>query len=216
MAVAQQGATQALPKGPYKAHSFNLKGLTGISDLQIEVHLGLYQGYVNNTNLLTEHLWDLCNKGQQGTPEYAEVTRRLGFEYDGMILHEYYFGNLCAGAKPLDPNSEFGQAVAQSFGSIDTWLKDFRAIGSFRGIGWVVTFQDPVTGWLSNHWVVEHQNGIPAGFKPILVMDVWEHAFLIDYKPAERGKYIDAFFQNVDWATVDQRITSPAAVRPVG
>lgn len=210
--------TAAVPKGPYKVHPFadKLKGLNGISDLQIEVHLALYQGYVNNTNLLTEKLWQMCKNGQQGTPDYAEVTRRLGFEYDGMILHEYYFGNMMPGAKQLDANSTFGQAVSKSFGDTETWLKDFRAIGSFRGIGWAITFQDPATGWLSNHWVAEHQNGVPAGFKPILVMDVWEHAFLIDYKPAERGKYIDAFFGNVDWAAVDQRVSSQAATRPIG
>jgi Fe-Mn family superoxide dismutase len=216
MAATQPREAGAVPKGPYKAHPFNLKGLNGISDLQIEVHLALYNGYVNNTNLLTEQLWQMCQQGQQGKPEYAEVTRRLGFEYDGMILHEYYFGNLTAGAKQLDANSAFGQAVAQSFGDVDTWLKDFRAIGSFRGIGWAITFQDPVRGWLSNHWVAEHQNGVPAGFKPILVMDIWEHAFMIDYKPAERGKYIDAFFSNVNWQAVDERLNAPGAIRPVG
>ncbi|HLH26650.1 MAG TPA: Fe-Mn family superoxide dismutase [Chloroflexota bacterium] len=220
MAVSQQanaGTGAALPKGPYKVHDFsNLKGLTGISDTQIEVHLKLYEGYVNNTNLLTEHLWHMINNGQQGTPEYAELTRRLGFEYDGMIFHEYYFGNLVSGAKQLDPNSAFGKAAAGSFGSVDTWMKDFRALGSMRGIGWVITFQDPVTGWLSNFWVAEHQNGVPGGFKPILVMDVWEHAFMIDYRPAEKGKYIDAFFQNVDWAAIEKRLQSPSATRPIG
>jgi len=220
MAATQQsgsGTSAALPKGPYKIHDFsNLKGLNGISDTQIEVHLKLYEGYVNNTNLLTEHLWKLVKDGQQATPEYAELTRRLGFEYDGMIFHEYYFGNLKGGAKQLDPNSTAGKALASSFGDADTWLKDFRALGTMRGIGWVITFQDPMTGWLSNMWVAEHQNGVPGGFKPILVMDVWEHAFMIDYKPAEKGKYIDAFFQNVDWQAVEQRLQSQSATRPIG
>jgi Fe-Mn family superoxide dismutase len=220
MAVNQQatsGAGAALPKGTYKIHDFsNLKGLSGISDGQIEVHLKLYEGYVNNTNLLTEKLWKLIKDGQQSTPEYAELTRRLGFEYDGMIFHEYYFGNLTGGAKPLDPNSAVGQAIAGSHGDVDTFMKDFRALGAMRGIGWVITFQDPMTGWLSNMWVGEHQNGVPGGFKPILVMDVWEHAFMVDYKPAEKGKYIDAFFGNVDWKAVEERLKSPSATRPIG
>jgi superoxide dismutase, Fe-Mn family len=216
MVATEPRRTATLPRTPYKPHQFALKGLNGISDAQIQAHLELYEGYVKNTNLLTEHLWEMSRQGQHDEPEYAEVTRRLGFEYDGMILHEYYFGNLTAGARQLDPRSAFGQAVAESFGDVETWLKDFRAIGSMRGVGWAITFQDPVRGGLSNHWVAEHQNGVPAGFKPILVMDVWEHAFLIDYKPDERGKYVDAFFQNVDWGAVEQRLKSAAAVRPVG
>ena len=89
-------------------------------------------------------------------------------------------------------------SIQQSFGDWDTWMKDFKAVGAMRGVGWAITFQDPMTGALSNHWITLHQEGNPAGFKPILVMDVWEHAFLLDYKPAERGKYIEAFFSNID------------------
>ena len=205
-----------IAQGPYKQKEFKLTGLQGISDQQIEVHLGLYAGYVRNTNILNERLSQLVREGKAGTPEWAELTRRLGFEYNGMILHEYYFGNLKAGARPLDPSSRLGQALQQAFGSIETWLNDFKSIGAMRGVGWAVLFQDPVTGWLSNHWVTLHQDGVPAGFKPILVMDVWEHAFMVDYKPAERGKYIDAFFQNVDWDAVQERFEREGAIRPIG
>ena len=208
-----------------------LTGLKGISDQQIQVHLGLYAGYVKNTNTLNEKIVELANQGKAGTPEWAEMVRRLGFEYDGLILHEYYFGNLKpsgGGAGPvpglgqvtqqargneLDPNSTLGQAIQQGFGSIQDWLNAFKAVGAMRGVGWAILFQDPVTGWLSNHWVTLHQDGIPAGFKPILVMDVWEHAFMVDYKPAERSKYIDAFFENVDWAAVEQRLVEAKVTR---
>jgi Fe-Mn family superoxide dismutase len=86
------------------------------------------------------------------------------------------------------------------------WKKDFAAVGGMRGVGWAIAYLDPWTGYISNHWVSLHEDGNVAGFEPILVMDVWEHAFLLDYKPAERAKYIEAFFSNVDWAVVKDRL----------
>jgi Fe-Mn family superoxide dismutase len=205
-----------LNQNPYKAKQFNLSGLEGISDRTLEMHFALYGGYVTNTNKLTDELLDMAQKGQTATPAYAEMTRRLGFEYNGMILHEYYFGNL----KPKGSGQPAGgsaamSALQQSFGDWDTWLMDFKAVGAMRGVGWAITFQDPMTGQLSNHWITLHQDGNPAGFKPILVMDVWEHAFLLDYKPAERPKYIEAFFSNIDWDAVTARLSAAKAERPV-
>jgi len=200
----------------YKQYDFKLSGLDGISDKEIQVHLGLYAGYVKNTNLLNETIVRLGKDNKVGTPEWAEVTRRLAFEYDGMILHEYYFGNLKPNGGKLDPNSRLGQAIQQNFGTVEAWEADFKAIGSMRGVGWAILFQDPMTGWLSNQWITLHQDGHPAGFKPILVLDVWEHAFMVDYVPAERGKYIDAFFRNIDWEAVENRLTQEKAARPIG
>jgi Fe-Mn family superoxide dismutase len=212
-ATQESGMTRPI----YTPRTFQLSGLQGISDATLELHLGLYQGYVKNTNLLTEHLMEL---GQQKkatalNPAYAELTRRLGFEYGGMVLHEYYFGNLAANGKG-DPSPQFQAAIEQNFGSFSAWKEDFIAIGGFRGVGWAVLYQDPLTHFLSNHWIELHHQGVPSGFKPILVMDVWEHAFLLDYKPAERGKYLEAFFSNIDWTAVDERLTSTAAVQAVG
>jgi Fe-Mn family superoxide dismutase len=199
----------------YKPKQFNLSGLQGISDRTLEMHFKLYEGYVKNTNELTEQLLGMAHKGEVGTPAFAEITRGLGFEYNGMILHEYYFGNLQPQSAPQPPaNSALMAAIQRSFGDCDTWMKDFKAIGGMRGVGWAITFQDPMTGFLSNHWITLHQEGNPAGFKPIFVMDVWEHAFLLDYKPAERAKYIEAFFSNVDWDAVNARIEAAKAERP--
>lgn len=203
-------------KTQYKVHDFVLTGLKGLSDKQIEVHKGLYAGYVKNANTLNERIAALESEGKTGSSDWAELVRRLGFEYDGMILHEYYFGNLKAGAGPLDPSSRLAKALADQFGSVESWLTEFKAVGAMRGVGWAVLCQDPVTGGLDNFWFTLHQDGVPAGFKPILVMDVWEHAFMVDYVPAERAKYIEAFFQNVDWSAVESRLTSPAATRPIG
>lgn len=201
----------------YKPQEFKLSGLDGISDQTLETHLGLYQGYVKNTNLLIEQTMELVKKGQASgkDPAYAELTRRLGFEYGGMVLHEYYFENLAPKGKG-QPSSELDQALEQSFGGFEKWRDAFAAVGAMRGVGWAILYQDPATEQLSNHWVALHQDGVPSGFKPILVMDVWEHAYLLDYKPSDRPKYIDAFFSNVNWDIVGRRIKSKVALRAVG
>jgi len=206
-----------LTQTPYKQRTFDLHGLTGISDNTLEVHFGLYAGYVKNTNLLNEQLVDMTQKGQLGSPAYAELTRRLGFEYNGMVLHEWYFGNMTrdGGGPDISNSSELGRALGESFGDIETWRKDFTAIGGMRGVGWAVTYLDPATGRLSNHWITLHEDGNVAGFKPIVVMDVWEHAFLLDYKPAERPKYIEAFLANLDTGAAEARLTGKAD-RPIG
>ena len=202
----------------YTPQSFDhLSGLEGISDAQIKEHLELYAAYVKNVNLLNEQLAELRGKSKpSGTdPQFAEITRRLGFEYNGMILHEYYFSNLKKAADPAPQSaSALAQALSGSFPGVEKWKEDFQAIGGMRGIGWVILFEDPATGRLGNHWVSMHQNGIPAGFKPLLVMDVWEHAFMRDYKATEKAKYIEAFFRNVDWQMVDKRLRTETAVRP--
>ena len=186
-----------------------VRGLTGISDKQLEEHLKLYEGYVKRCNTLTEKLYAMCTEGKAAgaDPVYAELTRRLGFEYGGMVNHEYYFENLTGGAQAEPPaGSRFRKAVEASFGKYETWLADFRAVATMPGIGWAFTMQDPHTGWLSNHFVQLHQDNLVAGFKPVLVMDGWEHAFMRDYLATERAKYVDAFFKNVSWEAVEKRI----------
>jgi superoxide dismutase, Fe-Mn family len=192
---------------PYVAKDFShLKGLTGISDQTLEIHLALYAGYVKNANLLNDRVSSLIAAGQSGGPEYAELKRRLGFEYNGMRLHELYFGNLTTKPRKLRSNSRLAKAITASFGSVEQWQADFSKLGSIRGVGWAVLLQDPCTGALSNHWITLHEEGNVAGFVPILVMDVWEHAWLLDYKPADRPKYIEAFFANVDWSAANKRL----------
>ncbi len=198
----------------YKAKQFKLSGLKGISDKTLEMHFGLYEGYVKNTNLLTEKLLETARNKQASAkdPAHAELRRRLGFEYGGMVLHEYYFENLAPNGRG-SPAKELKSEVEKSFGTFETWKADFIAVGEMRGVGWAILYQDPVTQQLFNHWIELHHIGVPSGFKPILVMDVWEHAFLLDYKPSERSKYIDAFFSNVDWDVIQRRFANPAAIR---
>ncbi|HEV8716365.1 MAG TPA: Fe-Mn family superoxide dismutase [Candidatus Binatia bacterium] len=194
----------------YRAKQFNLSGLTGISDQTLDMHFQLYEGYVKETNRLTEKLAEFLKDGQvdqEEMPAYSELTRRLGFEYNGMVLHEYYFGNLTksGGGNPAR-SSVFATAAEASFGSYQLWKTDFIGIGKMRGVGWAICYQDPASGRLSNHWITLHEVGNIAGFRPVLVMDVWEHAFLLDYKPAERPTYIEAFFSNIDWTAVEERV----------
>jgi superoxide dismutase, Fe-Mn family len=205
----------------YKAREFNLSGLKGISDETLEMHFKLYEGYVKETNKLTEGIMKFIEDGnvdQEEMPAYSELTRRLGFEYNGMVLHEYYFDNLKSGSGPGDPGStaQFAKAAESSFGSYEIWKADFVGIGKMRGVGWAICYQNPANGRLSNHWITLHETGNVAGFDPVLVMDVWEHAYLLDYKPAERPKYIEAFFSNIDWAMVEKRLQKANGVRSAG
>ena len=192
----------------YTPKKWNLSGLKGISDNTLAVHFGLYEGYVKNSNLLNEKIGELAlaGKASGADPGFAELTRRLGFEYNGMVLHEYYFDNLTSSGNGAPSSGKLYEALGNSFRDFDTWKTDFAAVGGMRGVGWAITYQNPANGRLSNHWVTLHEDGNIAGYKPILVMDVWEHAFLLDYKPAERSKYIEAFFANVDWKTVESRL----------
>lgn len=197
--------------GSYKARQFDLSGLKGISDETLEMHFKLYEGYVKETNNLTERIAKFIKDGtvdQEEMPAYSELTRRLGFEYNGMVLHEYYFDNLQSGAGKGDPdtNSSFRSAAETSFGTYEIWKADFVGIGKMRGVGWAICYQNPGTGLLSNHWITLHETGNVAGYDPVLVMDVWEHAYLLDYKPAERPKYIEAFFANINWKMVESRL----------
>jgi superoxide dismutase, Fe-Mn family len=192
----------------YTAKKFDLSGLQGISDKTLEVHFGLYEGYVKNVNLLNEQLAEQLKNGQASgaNPHYAELTRRLGFEYNGMVLHEYYFGNLTktAGSRPAP---ELDEALGAIHGDFESWKKDFSAIGGMRGVGWAIAYYNPPAHRVSNHWITLHEVGNVAGFVPLLVLDLWEHAYLLDYKPAEHAtKYVEAFFANVDWNVVQQRL----------
>lgn len=198
--------TYAQPKD-YTPKKWNLSGLQGISDKTLEVHFGLYEGYVKNVNLLNERLAALRSSGENkgANPGYAELVRRLGFEYDGMRLHEYYFDNMTVSPKPIG-SGKLNEALGVAFGGFDQWKTDFAAVAGMRGIGWAIAYYDSVAGRISNHWIGDHEIGHPAGFTPIVVLDVWEHAFMLDYKPSEKAKYVESFMANVDWAACESRL----------
>ena len=190
---------------PYVAKDFGaLVGMDGFSEALLKNHFALYQGYVTNTNKLSDLIGRILAEGKTGSPEYAELKRRFGWEWNGMRLHEFYFENL-GGKGVLDPASKLGKAVAAEFGSVEKWEADFRAAGAMRGIGWVVLYQDRLGGRLFNQWINEHDMGNPAGAVPVLVMDVFEHAFMVDYG-LKRADYMAAFFRNVNWKAAEARL----------
>jgi Fe-Mn family superoxide dismutase len=196
----------------YQPRKWTLSGLQGISDKTLEMHFGLYEGYVKNTNLLNEQIGESLKAGKTDLA-FAELERRLGFEYNGMRLHEYYFDNLTASPTGAPTGGKLFDAIGESFGDFAGWQKYFSAIGGMRGIGWAALLQDPTNGKLSNHWITLHEEGNVAGFAVILMMDLWEHAYLLDYKPSEKGKYVEAFMGNVDWAAAEKRlVTTPSLV----
>jgi Fe-Mn family superoxide dismutase len=183
----------------------HLLGTEGFSDRLLKNHFALYQGYVTNTNKLADLLATLAKEGKTATPEYAELKRRFGWEFNGMKLHQKYFGNMVKGGKTL-ADGELKQQLVADFGSVENWEKDFRATGALRGIGWAVLYYDKCQKRLFNVWVNEHDVGHLAGAKPLLVMDVFEHAFMVDYD-LKRADYINAFFKALDWSKVEERFS---------
>ena len=189
----------------YSAKDYSsLMGMEGFSETLLNNHFTLYQGYVTNTNKLLDALATMLKEDKTATPECAELKRRLGWEFNGMRLHEYYFENL-GGKGALDKSGKLARKLAEDFGSCEDWEKDFRATGAMRGIGWTILYQDNVTGRLINQWINEHDTGHPTGCTPILVLDVFEHAFMIDYG-LKRADYIEAFFKNINWSVVEARL----------
>jgi Fe-Mn family superoxide dismutase len=191
--------------GPYPSKDYTkLLGMEGFSETLLKNHFTLYQGYVTNTNRLIDTLDQMLRDGKTHIPEYAELKRRFGWEFDGMRLHEYYFENL-GGKGEVDRSGKLPRMISQNFESFDAWEKDFRAVGGMRGIGWAILYQDPANGKLMNVWINEHDVGHPAGGTPILVLDVFEHAYMIDYG-LRKADYIGAFFKNIDWKAAEGRL----------
>jgi len=188
----------------YTAKDYSqLIGMKGFSETLLKNHFTLYQGYVTNTNKILDAVAALLKDGKTGTPEYAELKRRFGFEFDGMRLHEFYFENL-GGNGICNKETALVKKMAQDFGSYEAWEKDFKGTGTMRGIGWTVLYQDVAAGRLLNVWINEHETGHLAGCTPLLIMDVFEHAFMIDYG-LKRADYIESFFANIKWSEVEKR-----------
>jgi superoxide dismutase, Fe-Mn family len=190
----------------YSAKDYSyLFGIAGFSDALLKLHFQLYQGYVKNSNLLLARFKELESQDKELSYDYGALKRRFSWEYNGMRLHEYYFESL-GGSEPLDKASELYQKLSKDFGSYEAWKKNFIATGMMRGIGWVILYRDLQTGRLFNTWINEHDLGHLAGGEPILVMDVFEHAYITQYG-LDRSKYIAAFFENLDWEKISKRFT---------
>lgn len=189
----------------YRVRDFtSLYGTRGFSDRLLNVHFELYGGYVKNVNEILERLSGRRHDEGGGPLARAALRRRLGWEWNGMRLHELYFGNL-GGSGELEPSTELGGKIERDFGSFERFQKEFRTIGEMRGVGWVILYYDPAGDRLFNAWIGEHDRGHLVGGVPLLVMDVWEHAYLEDYG-VRRADYVVAFLASADWAMVSMRL----------
>lgn len=182
----------------------HLIGTHGFSDQLFKNHFTLYQGYVTNTNKLVDALKQMIEAEKIGTPEYNELKRRFGWEFNGMRLHELYFGNMKNGGEVIDASSGIYKKLIEDFGSYESWEKDFKGTGAMRGIGWTILYHDFENKKLFNIWVNEHDMGHLAGCRPLLILDVFEHAYIFDYG-LKRADYIEAFMKAVDWGVVMSR-----------
>lgn len=184
----------------YRAKDFSaLYGMEGFDKELIALHLKLYEGYVLNTNQLLNQLQDSDAQGMV----YGALKRRVAFEYDGMRLHELYFENL-AGNGVLDTDSPLYEEIEKNFGTFDHFKIDFIGTGMMRGPGWAILYREPQNNRLINVWISEHGDGHIAGGTPVLVMDVWEHAYITQFK-LDKKKYIELFFKNINWDVVAGR-----------
>jgi len=199
----------------YEEKKFNIPGLEGLSEKQLTVHLGLYAGYVKHVNLIREKIRELEEKDKEGNAYLiAELRRRFSFEFNGMRMHEYYFegfsadGGSTSGREGIDePDAAptLSKAVSEKYGDILKFLEHFKTVGKTRGIGWAVLYWDPRGKTPHTVWVEDHELGTLAGLPIIIAMDMWEHAYMVDYTPSEKQKYIDAFFKNLNWKVAEQR-----------
>jgi superoxide dismutase, Fe-Mn family len=186
-----------------------LLGTPGFSDALLTQHFELYNGYVTNANALHDEL-EAASPAKPPTPAWSELKRRFGWEGNGMRLHEMYFGNLTKKRASLERADSLGMQISRNFGSHEAWGKEFRATGSLRGIGWAALVWDAERSRLFNVWVDEHNRGHLAGCPVLLLMDVFEHAYVGDYG-TKRGEYIDAFLAAADWELATHRFETARA-----
>ncbi len=188
--------------------TFAIPELKGISQKTIEEHLKLYSGYVKSANLILEKIDGLRTTEEEITKNtylISEMQRRFSFEFDGMRNHEYYFEQFEGGLKSKDDQSELVQMINETWGSFDSWLLRFKEIAMTRGVGWAVLYFDKKTGTLQHCWVEEQHLGHLTGCSVILALDMWEHSYMLDFVPSEKKKYVEAFFENLNFSVSEKR-----------
>jgi superoxide dismutase, Fe-Mn family len=187
----------------FEEKKFNIPELKGISVRTNEEHLKLYSGYVKHANLILEKIDEMAKDAEKNAYALGELQRRFGFEFDGMRNHEYYFKHFEGGAKALEKDSRVIKAIESEWGSFDAWLNRFKAIALTRGVGWAILYYDSETNRLINAWIDEQHLGHLTGLCPVLALDMWEHSFVADYQPSGKKNYVEDFFANLNWQTVE-------------
>jgi Fe-Mn family superoxide dismutase len=159
---------------------------------------------VTNTNLIFNKLSELKSDPEKNAYVLAELGRRFAFEFDGMRNHEYYFAHLSGGRKDMNSMGELYKKIEKEWGSIDNFLTHFKFVATTRGSGWTVLYFDRMSDKLIISWVDEHHLGQLTGLLPLLCLDMWEHSYYLDYIPSEKKQYIEAFFLNLNWESVEE------------
>lgn len=191
---------------PYTPKNFEtLFGLEGLSDQLLTNHFTLYAGYVTNVNKSEVAIREMEESDKASLPEYAELKRRFGWEWNGMRLHELYFENLTKDNKQSGPAGALKIKIENDFGSLENCEKALRSTASMRGIGWVVLYYDRLTDKLTISWINEHDTGHLAGATPLLILDVFEHAYMLDYG-IKKADYINVLMGAIDWSVVENRL----------
>jgi Fe-Mn family superoxide dismutase len=198
----------------YTAKTFAIPELDGISTKSVEEHIGLYQGYVKNFNAISKKLPEYAQDSEANAHALSELIRRRSFEFGGMRLHEYYFQQFEGGAQALKPDSALAKQFEKEYMKVEHFEPYFTSIGQMRGPGWAILYWDAYGQQLLAGFSGEQHQGHFVTLPIVLALDVWEHAFLLDYGAQGKGKYIDAFFKNLNWSLVEERFEKLSSWQP--
>ena len=176
------------------------KDLDGISKKMLEQHHKLYEGYVKKTNEIQKKIAEADKSEANAVFSYiGELKRQETFAVNGMKLHEVYFGHLGGNG---EPKGDLVKIIEKDFGSLDVWKEDMVATG-LSARGWAILAFDYKDNRLHNYGSDAHNVGAVWGAVPLIVLDVYEHAYFIDYG-VNRKDYINSFFKNLDWGFADR------------
>lgn len=194
----------------YTEKQFSIPQLDGISAESIKQHLGLYAGYVKNFNAISTLLPEYAKDSEKHAQALSELIRRRSFEFDGMRLHELYFAQFEGGASPMPTSGPLYDALVKDYSQPEHLEPYLKAIGNMRGPGWALLYWDSQAKQFLAGFAGEQHQGHFATLPIILALDVWEHAFLLDYGASGKGKYLDAFFKNLNWGVIEKRFADSA------
>lgn len=189
----------------YTPQQFSLPTLAGISTESIQEHLALYEGYVKNFNAITEKIAEYKKDSVANAHALSELIRRRSFEFGGMRLHEYYFAQLEGGSALPTADGAFETAIATQFGAWENLITELTQVGMMRGPGWSILYYDASAHQFHIGFTGEQHQGHFVTLPIIVALDVWEHAYVKDYGAGGKAKYIDAFFENINWKVVEER-----------
>lgn len=192
----------------YQKKNFNIPNIKGISEKALEIHLGLYEGYVKNLNTHYSALKNSCGANESATLIAPALTRRISFELAGVLNHEKYFEAIEGGAVQLTSGTSLETSIDENFGNIDTFKICIQKTAMLmRGIGWVLVVYDKNEKAFHIIWVSDHELG-NVNLPIVIALDMWEHAYMVDYAPSEKKEYVDAYLNAINWNVIEKNFDS--------